>query len=120
MKTDFIMSRKKHNVLLSLLLAVMLLPLGCLGETAVTAGSSSDDLFDDEDYYAWLFSSEEYTVTDEDLALANRLILWEYNDEISDWCLQEAEKLPENSYMRKEYENLAVILQSPMPERPTE
>ena len=73
----------------------MLLPLACLGETA-TADDVSESLF------------------------VNLLILWDYNSEIADWCLQEAEKLPENSEIRKEYEDFAVILQNPVPDRPTE
>ena len=113
-------TEKKISVLLALLLAVMLLPLGCLGEASVTEDSFSESLFDDDDYYAWLYGSEEDEITDEELALVNLFILWDYNSEIADWYRQEAEKLPENSEIRKEYEDFAVILQNPMPDRPTE
>ena len=60
------------------LLAVMLLPPACLGETSVTAGSASESLFDDDEYYAWLYGGEEDEITGEELALANLLILWDY------------------------------------------
>ena len=102
------------------LLAVMLLPPACLGETSVTAGSASESLFDDDEYYAWLYGGEEDEITGEELALANLLILWDYNSGVADWCRQEADKLPENSETRKEYKDFAVILQNPMPDRPTE
>ena len=45
------------------LLAVMLLPPACLGETSVTAGSASESLFDDDEYYAWLYGGEEDEIT---------------------------------------------------------
>ncbi|MBR4575767.1 MAG: hypothetical protein IKO25_01050 [Clostridia bacterium] len=120
MKTDFFKNRTKYSVLLSLLLAVMLLPFGSLGEAAATEDYDGGDLFDDDDYYGWLFSGDEYKATEEDLALANLLILREYNSSISDWCRQEAEKLSGNPDVQKEYEDLAVVLQSPAPGRPTE
>ena len=120
MKNDFFWNGKKACALLALLLAVMLLPLACLGETAVIADSAGEYLFDDDQYYDWLYGGEEDKITDEELALANLLILWDYNSGVADWCRQEAEKLPENSDIRKEYEDFAVILQNPMPERPTE
>lgn len=68
------------------LLAVMLLPPACLGETSVTAGSASESLFDDDEYYAWLYGGEEDEITGEELALANLLILWDYNSGVADWC----------------------------------
>ena len=111
-------SGKIVSMLLALLLA--LLPPTCLGETSVTADSASESLFDDDEYYAWLYGGEEDEITGEELALANLLILWDYNSGVADWCRQEAAKLPENSETRKEYEDFAVILQTPMPDRPTE
>ena len=120
MKNQSIKSRKKHCVLLTLLLAVMLLPLGSLAEASVTTNSTSESLFDDDEYYGWLYGDEEDAVTYKELAQANLLLLRDYNSGIADWCRQEAEKLPENSELRKEYEDFAIILQNPMPERPTE
>ena len=55
---------KKAGALLALLLAVMLLPLACLGETAVTADSAGEYLFDDDQYYDWLYGGEEDKITD--------------------------------------------------------
>ena len=120
MRNTVCKNKKTIRVLLTLLLALTLLPVGCLGESAVTAGSIGDSLYDDDDYYGWLYDGEEVEYTEEELALVNMLIQWDYNLEISDWCRQEAEKLPENSGMRKEYEDFAVILRNGLPERPTE
>ena len=83
------------------LLAVMLLPPACLGETSVTAGSASESLFDDDEYYAWLYGGEEDEITGEELALANLLILWDYNRRSSSGSVTE----PWNSSarLRKKY-----------------
>ena len=112
-------NRKTLIMLLALLLALML-PVGGLGEGSVTADGFGESLFDDDDYYGWLYGSEEDEITESDLAMVNRLLQREYNNQIADWCRQEAEKLPENADMRKEYEDFALILQSPVPERPAE
>jgi len=89
-------------------------------QSSGAADSFSESLFDDDEYYGWLYGAGESEEPGEELALANLLILWDYNSKVADWCRQEAEKLPENSEMRKEYEDFAVLLQNPMPKRPTE
>lgn len=122
MKNNSVRNSKKFRTLLALLLSVVMLPFGCLGESSATATVGIESLFDDDEYYPWLYSDdeEEGAVSDEVLALMNLLFLHEYNSSIALWCRQEAEKLPEGSDSRKEYENFAVILQSPLPGRPTE
>ena len=122
MKNNSVRNSKKFRTLLALLLSVVMLPFGCLGESSATATVGIESLFDDDEYYPWLYcdDEEEGAVSDEVLALMNLLFLHEYNSSIALWCRQEAEKLPEGSDSRKEYENFAVILQSPLPGRPTE
>ena len=63
MKNHSIKDRKKLCMLLILLLAVMLLPFGSLAEASVTTDSVSESLFDDDEYYGWLYGDEEDAVT---------------------------------------------------------
>lgn len=119
-RQDIKMKKNRLTVLLGILLTTVMLPFGCLAEAAPAIDETDFEwLFQDDGFYAELYNDSSEFSEDEQ-SLLNLALLWDYNEQVADWCRQEAGKLPENDEMRKEYEDFAIILRAPLPGRPSE
>ena len=117
MKKSFDRPGHLFRLLLALALMLALVPFSCFGETAPAREATPEQIYADE---SWSFDfDEDIEFSKQELIVLRRLLLWIYNDSVADWCKEEAEKLPEESEVRKQYEEYEALLRQPQPESPS-
>ena len=122
--------------LLALVLILALVPFSCLGEAAPAPEATLDQIYAgdywstgfDDDYWSydydedyWFYGYDgNFEYTEEEKAIMRLVDLLVYNNQIADWCKEEAAKLPEDSKIRRQYEEFEKLLREMQPGRPTE
>ena len=121
------MKTKYWIIALALVLILTLVPFSCLGEAAPAPEATPEQTYA-EDFWSYGFDEdywfnglgEDVEYKEEEKPIMRLVDLLVYNFQIADWCKEEAAKLPEDSKIRRQYEEFEKLLREMQPGRPTE